>query len=77
MLFADTPSVENDPVAGLEVAVVARLHKSGEVDSGYHRKRSNDRSLARDRERVLVVEGAVLDVDGDVYPSGDCSLPAP
>src|SRR5437016_5636773 len=66
MLFADTPAVENYPVSRRESWVGARRDQAGEVDPGHQRERSHDRALAGNREAVLVVQRAELDVDGHV-----------
>ena len=64
MLFADTPAVENYPVPRHEGRVGAGRDHASEVDPGHQREGSHDRALAGNREAVLVVQRAELDVDG-------------
>ena len=64
--LAQAPAVEDDGVAGLEPVMRARPHRTGEVDAGNERERADDRRLAGKGERVLVVQGGMADLDGDV-----------
>ena len=67
VLFADTPAIEHDLVAGLPVPDGRRLrHGAGEIDTGDQRKAADDGRLAGDGEAVLVVHRGMRDVDGDI-----------
>ena len=62
--LAHAPAGEQDLVAGLRSAGRRELaHGAGEVDAGHERELAHDLAGAGDRQRVLVVQGRVGDVD--------------
>ena len=66
VLFANTPAIENDPVAGLPVPVGGFRHGSGEIDTGDQREFADDGGLAGDCQAILVIHRGVADGNGDV-----------
>src|SRR5262245_30052287 len=66
MRDARFPAVEDHLVAGLELGMAGGSDGAGEVDAGNHRPAPDDRRLAGESERILVVERRMADPDGDI-----------
>ena len=63
MDFADTPTVENNPVSGGEIGVFGLHDFTSKVDAGDHRPMADDRAFAGDRQPVLVVDRRVQNLN--------------
>src|SRR5512141_1186236 len=66
MGFAETPSVEDDAVAGLVVRMARGLDDAGEIDAWDHGKTAHHRRLTGDGQSVLVIDRRVADTNGNV-----------
>ena len=66
MGFADAPAIENNVIAGFEAGIGGGFDRAGEIDAGNERPAADDRGLAGEGQRILVVEGGVRDAHGDV-----------
>ena len=63
---AQVPAIEHDAVAWLEVGPAGFQHHACQIDAGNERERPDDRTLAGEGKRILVVERGVLDLYQDV-----------
>jgi hypothetical protein len=66
MRFPDSPAVQDNSVATLIGRIARTLDGAGEVDSRHHRELAHDRNCTRDGERILVVDGRILNANGDI-----------
>ena len=64
--LADAPARQHDAVALLVVWRVGFRHRPREVDAGHHWIRPHDLVATGQRQRVLIVEGGVGDLDEHV-----------
>ena len=66
MRLTQPPAVDDHLIAKRHAGVVALRDPACEVDPGHHRIAADDRRLAGDGERVLVVERGERDLDRDI-----------
>jgi hypothetical protein len=66
MRLAQAPAVEDDRIARLELRMGRGFDDPREIDAGDHREAAHHRSLSRERETVLVVQGRMRHPNGDV-----------
>ncbi len=66
MGLADAPAIEDDLVARREARMAGVAHRAGKVDARDQRERADDRRLAGEGQPILVIDGGIFDVDGDI-----------
>ena len=66
MGFAQSPTINNDPVSRLPLRMRGGFDRAGEIDPGNHWEATNNRRLAGERESVFVIYRRPFDADGDV-----------
>ena len=66
MSLPNPPTVEQNFVAALKAWVAGLIDRTGEIDAGHQGKLPHHRSFAGNGERILVIEGRILDAHGDI-----------
>jgi len=65
MGFANTPAIQDHRITGLIVGMVAAFDRTGQIDSRYQWKLTDDWRFSGDGQCILVVKRGILDVDVD------------
>ncbi len=71
MAFTHAPSIDNHRVANIPHRIITLLNGPRKIDTGNQWVLSNNRRGSGNRQRIFVVDGAVIDFDQD---TGVCEV---
>ncbi len=66
MRLAGAPTIQDNVISRLELGMSRAFHRACEINAGHHGPAAHNRSLASQRQTILVVEGGVRDLNQDV-----------